>query len=158
MTGGGAPQQVTDSRTSRQPLSADISRPTASLRAPERVEPAPVALGRSGAEIGSQRARLSSLEGELLTAPDRLGCLLVERRGDRRGAALLGDREHGELSSGVRDRDLEPVAGADPFAGLTRTPFTCTRPPSTASDAALRVLKSRAAQSHRSTRTSLTAT
>src|SRR5713101_180051 len=37
------------------------------------------------------------------------------------------------------------------FAGFTRTPFTWTRPPSTAAAAALRVLKNRAAHSHLST-------
>src|SRR3954453_14657194 len=36
--------------------------------------------------------------------------------------------------------------------GLTATPFTCTRPPLTASAASARVLRSRAAQSHLSTR------
>src|SRR5881394_1296926 len=38
--------------------------------------------------------------------------------------------------------------------GLTRTSFRCTRPPRTASVAAPRVLKKRAAQSHLSIRTS----
>src|SRR4051794_24737286 len=42
--------------------------------------------------------------------------------------------------------------GLTSFAGLTRAPFTCTRPPGTASVAALRVLKKRAAQIHLSTR------
>src|SRR4051794_14650864 len=42
--------------------------------------------------------------------------------------------------------------GLTSFAGLTRAPFTCTRPPRTASVAALRVLKKRAAQIHLSTR------
>ena len=39
------------------------------------------------------------------------------------------------------------------FDGFTRAPFTCTRPPSTASVAAPRVLKNLAAQSHLSIRT-----
>ena len=39
------------------------------------------------------------------------------------------------------------------FEGLTRSPFTCTRPPRTAPFAALRVLNMRAAQSHLSIRT-----
>ena len=39
------------------------------------------------------------------------------------------------------------------FEGFTRSPFTCTRPPRTASLAALRALKRRAAQSHLSIRT-----
>src|SRR3954463_14496414 len=44
-------------------------------------------------------------------------------------------------------------SGRTSFAGFTRTPFTCTWPPATASVASPRVLKNRAAQSHLSTRT-----
>lgn len=44
------------------------------------------------------------------------------------------------------------------FDGFTRSPLTWTRPPRTASVAALRVLKKRAAQSHLSIRTSFTST
>ena len=39
------------------------------------------------------------------------------------------------------------------FEGFTRSPFTCTRPSSTAEVAELRVLNIRAAQSHLSIRT-----
>ena len=39
------------------------------------------------------------------------------------------------------------------FEGFTRAPFTRTRPPTTAAVAALRVLNTRAAQSHLSIRT-----
>jgi len=73
-------------------------------------------------------------------------------------ATLAGPRRSASLVTTSVRRSVPIVSSIESpartaLAGFTRSPFTCTRPPCTASVAAPRVLKRRAAQSHLSIRT-----
>jgi len=120
----------------------------AALRAAKRVEPAAVALCRARREVGAERLRQAPLGASPLALRDRLRRLLVQLGGRARRSAPVGE-------AGDDDREASwprLISSRSPTltsrAGLTRSSFTCTCPPTTAPVAAPRVLKNRAAHSH----------
>ena len=129
----------------------------APLAAAQRLEPTAVLLGRPAREVGAERARQLPLGDRLLAPQPRLLAVGVQRlrqRGPGRGGSATATTSTVQRSSATCTSTVSP--GRTSFAGFTRAPFRCTRPPSTASVARPRVLKKRAAQSHLSIRTAST--
>ena len=114
------------------------------LRAAERVQPAPVLLRRPpplrfaprGRASRRSRARCSRAATDLGVSSYRPEAIRREPRLSARPATTTVHRGRPRRISSV-------FATRTSLAGFTRVPFSCTRPPSTASVAALRVLKPR---------------
>jgi|SRR5437870_12822723 len=91
---------------------------SASEAAAERVEPAPVELGRTGAQFGAGRPRQAALERVLFARPDRLRRFGIERCRGARPAALVAQRRHLQGSFHTGDGDRDRVTNAEIFGGV----------------------------------------
>ena len=130
-----------------------LLRRSAPLAAPKRLESPARLLRRPSGEVGAERTRepafsrsRSRAASDSAVSSYSVAATLAEPRRSATPVTTTVQR-----ISPRRISSVSPTRTS--FAGFTRSPPTWTCPPATASVAALRVLKNRAAQSHRSIRT-----
>src|SRR5262249_29792953 len=83
------------------------------LSPPKRVESPPLLLRRTSTQVRTQRPRKPSLEPEPLALLSRFRRLLVERRGDFRRSAAVGEARDDDGAARRPEADLERVARRD---------------------------------------------